>query len=84
MRFEEQFLTDGKADQNHSNNVSFGNCMLRIPSSLNSNQVLFNDKNEIIDTPPEVSFNIGTAIDPNKTPIARILYFGYRLQLREI
>ena len=58
MRFEEQILTDGKADQNHSNNVSFGNCMLRIPGSLNSSQVRFNEKGEIVDIPPEAEVKV--------------------------
>jgi hypothetical protein len=62
MRFEEQLLTDNKADQSHSNNVSFGNCMLRIPGSLNSNQIRFNDKGEIVDgegdIPPEAEVRV--------------------------
>lgn len=65
MRFEEQLLTDGKADQNHINNVSFGNCMLRVPGSLNSNQVRFNN-GEIVDIPPKQKLGlpiIGTAIN---------------------
>jgi hypothetical protein len=41
LQFEEELLTDGKADQNHSRTVSFKNCYLRIPGSLNSNQLRF-------------------------------------------
>jgi hypothetical protein len=36
LRFAEWYLSNGKADSNHFHNVSFGNCMLRIPSSHNS------------------------------------------------
>ncbi len=36
MQWSEQYLTDGKADQCHSKGVSFNNCMLRIPGSINS------------------------------------------------
>jgi Primase X len=36
LRFTEWYLSKGKSDSNHYKNVSFGNCMLRIPSSHNS------------------------------------------------
>ncbi len=36
LRFAEYYLSNGKADSNHVSNVSFGNCMLRIPGSHNS------------------------------------------------
>jgi hypothetical protein len=36
LRFAEWYLSNGKADSNHFKNVSFGNCMLRIPGSYNS------------------------------------------------
>jgi hypothetical protein len=35
LQFEEWLMTNGKADQNHNRTVSFRNCMLRIPGSLN-------------------------------------------------
>jgi hypothetical protein len=35
LRFAEWYLSNGKADFNHYN-ISFGNCMLRIPGSHNS------------------------------------------------
>ncbi len=73
MRFEEQFLTDNKADQSHSNNVSFGNCMLRIPGSLNSNQVRFNDKGEIVDIPPEAEIRVIQHWDGNRPSIKPLL-----------
>ena len=73
MRFEEQLLTDNKADQSHSNNVSFGNCYLRIPGSLNSNQVRFNDKGEIADIPPEAEVRIIQYWDGNRPSIKPLL-----------
>ena len=36
MQWAEQHLTDGKADPCHSKGVSFNNCMLRVPGSINS------------------------------------------------
>ena len=36
LRFTEWFLSNGKCDSQHTNTVSFGNCMLRIPGSINS------------------------------------------------
>jgi hypothetical protein len=36
MQWSEQFLSDNKADPCHSRGVSFNNCMLRVPGSINS------------------------------------------------
>ena len=36
IQFAEEFLSDNKADPCHSKGLSFKNCMLRIPGSLNS------------------------------------------------
>lgn len=36
IQWLEQYLSDGKADPAHSKAVSFKNCMLRIPGSINS------------------------------------------------
>ena len=36
LRFAEWFLTNGKCDPQHNKTVSFRNCMLRIPGSVNS------------------------------------------------
>ncbi len=36
LRFAERWLSDGKADYNHYNNVSMNNYLLRVPSSVNS------------------------------------------------
>jgi Primase X len=43
LRFAEWYLSDSKADSNHYKNVSFGNCMLRIPGSHNSKCVAKNN-----------------------------------------
>lgn len=53
MHFEEELLTDGKGDQNHWSTVSFNNCMLRIPGSLNAKLVRFDNRHNIVDIPPE-------------------------------
>ncbi len=37
IQFAEQFLSDNKSDPEHWKHVSFKNCMLRIPGSINSN-----------------------------------------------
>jgi hypothetical protein len=36
LRFAEWFLSNGKCDPQHNKTVSFKNCMLRIPGSINS------------------------------------------------
>lgn len=36
LRFVERYLSNNKCDSVHNNTVSFSNCMLRIPNSLNS------------------------------------------------
>ena len=36
MQFAESFLSDNKADHAHNMTVSFRNCMLRVPGSINS------------------------------------------------
>lgn len=36
IQFAEEFLSDGKADPEHWKHVSFKNCMIRIPGSINS------------------------------------------------
>jgi hypothetical protein len=36
LRFIEWFLSNGKSDKAHNTTVSFNNCMLRIPGSINS------------------------------------------------
>ena len=74
MWFEEQLITHNKADENHSHIVSFHNCMLRIPGSLNSRCVQLNDRGEIIgDVPPEAEVRIIQGWDGNKPSIAPLL-----------
>jgi hypothetical protein len=36
IQWSEQYLTNGKADPYHSKGVSFNDCMLRVPGSINS------------------------------------------------
>jgi hypothetical protein len=36
LRFVEEFLSDGRSDKSHNTTVSFNNCMMRIPGSINS------------------------------------------------
>jgi hypothetical protein len=75
LRFEGQLLTNNKADPNHSRNISFGNCCLRIPGSLNSNQVRFNEIGEIIDLDktPEAEVRIIQYWDGIKPSIDQLL-----------
>jgi hypothetical protein len=48
----EWYLSDGKADPDHYNSVSFGNCMLRIHGSHNSK--CFPKNNNVADSPTQV------------------------------
>jgi Primase X len=43
LRYSEKMLTNNKADPRHSNNLSFKNCMLRIPGSHSSKCVKKNN-----------------------------------------
>jgi hypothetical protein len=74
LQFEEQLLTDNKGDENHWSTVSFRNCMLRIPGSLNSKRISFNDRGEIIgDIPPEAEVRIIQRWDGNSPSIRPLL-----------
>jgi hypothetical protein len=74
LQFEEQLLTDNKGDENHWRTVSFRNCMLRIPGSLNSKYIQFNDRDEIIgDVPPEAEVKVIRRWDGNKPSIKPLL-----------
>ena len=46
MRYAEKLMTYGKANSNHSNNLSFGNCMIRIPGSYNAKNIQFDDNGQ--------------------------------------
>ena len=52
LRFSEKMLSNNKADPCHSNNLSFKNCMLRIPGSYNWECVKRN--NNSVDSTTEV------------------------------
>jgi hypothetical protein len=52
LRFTEWYLSDGKADPDHYNSVSFGNYLLRIPGSHNFKCVEKN--NNVIDSSSQV------------------------------
>jgi hypothetical protein len=73
LQFQEQLLTDNKADQNHWNTVSFNNCMLRIPGSLNYGLVRSNEKGQIIDIPHEAEVRVVRYGDGNRPSIEPIL-----------
>jgi hypothetical protein len=83
MHFEEQLLTDCRADQNHWNSVSFSNCMLRVPFSLNSKYIQF-DGGRIVDTeiPYDARVRIVNRWDGNTPIIDRDLLLQYRIWLQ--
>jgi len=58
LRFEEQFVTNNMADPHHSNNLAFGNSVLRIPGSLNSKLVQLDEVDQIISIPPEAEVRV--------------------------
>jgi hypothetical protein len=81
MHFEEQLLTDCKADQNHWSTVSFNNCMLRVPWSLNSKLIQF-DGGRIVDIPYDARVRIEKRWDGNTPVIERHLLLQYRIWLQ--
>jgi hypothetical protein len=81
MHFEEQLLTDCKADQNNWSTVSFNNCMLRIPFTLNSKLIQF-DGGRIINIPYDARVRIEKRWDANTPSIARDLLIEYRIWLQ--
>ena len=48
LRFLEKKLSNGKSDHVHNSTVSFGNCMLRVPGSVNSKHNIINNKVKVI------------------------------------
>jgi hypothetical protein len=58
MRYAEKLMTYGKAYSNYSNNLSFGNCMVRIPGSYNAKNIQFDDNGQIVNIPPKSEFKI--------------------------
>jgi len=73
LQFEEQLLTDNKADQRHSSTVSFRNYMLRVPFSLNSKYIQFDDIDNIISIPPEAEVRIIKSWDGTRPSIRPLL-----------
>jgi hypothetical protein len=47
LRFLEKHLSNGKSDIVHNSTVSFGNCMLRVPGSINSKHNNNNSRNQV-------------------------------------
>jgi hypothetical protein len=79
LQFQEQYLSDGKADPCHSNNVSFKNCMLRIPGSLNSSQLIYDNRECKI--PPKAWVRIVEPWNGNKFDV-QPLYIPYYIWLQ--
>jgi len=73
LHFQEWLMTDGKADQNHNRNVSFRNCMLRIPGSLNFGACHKNDTDEIIDIPSEAEVRVIHTWDGIRSDVNHLL-----------
>ena len=48
LRFLEKYISSGKSDSVHNRTVSFGNCMLRVPGSLNSKHNDVNNQVKVI------------------------------------
>jgi hypothetical protein len=66
-------MTDGKADQNHNRTVSFRNCMLRIPGSLNFRACRRNERDEIIGKPSEAEVRVIQYWDGNRPSVNHLL-----------
>jgi hypothetical protein len=66
-------MTNGKADQNHNRTVSFKNCMLRIPGSLNFKSCQRNNRDEIIGIPSEAEVRIIQHWDGNRPSVNHLL-----------
>jgi hypothetical protein len=77
LQFEEWLMTDGKADQNHNRTMSFKNCMLKIPGSLNFGACQRNDKDEIIGIPPEAEVGVIQRWDGNRPSVNHLLSHCY-------
>ncbi|MFY9795989.1 MAG: hypothetical protein WBF33_33765 [Candidatus Nitrosopolaris sp.] len=85
MRYAEELVTENKGDPVHSNTVSFGNCMIRIPGSYNSKYVqLDKDKGEVVAVTPQSEVKIVQRWDGYRPNIRWLLkdYWLYRIQER--
>jgi hypothetical protein len=83
LHFEELKISDKKADPTHCKTVSFNNCWLRIPGSLNSNQLRFNKNDEIIGIPLEAEVRVIQYWDGERPSIKSLLprYYIWRRAL---
>ncbi|MGB6455369.1 MAG: hypothetical protein WBH47_12885, partial [Streptosporangiaceae bacterium] len=79
LRFSEKILTNDKADPCHSNNVSFKNCMLRIPGSHNLECVKRNNNS----TGPTTEVKIIQKWDGNRPAINWLLLDFRRYLIQE-
>jgi hypothetical protein len=79
LRFSEKILGNNRADPCHSSNLSFKNCMLRIPGSHNSECVKMN--NDCLDSTTEVK--IIQKWDGNRPAINWILHDFRRYLIQE-
>jgi hypothetical protein len=77
LRWAEQFLSNGKADPCHSNNLSFRNCMLRVPGSFNSKLCPRNERGEIVNIPESAEVKIiqkWNGVRPSINPLLSDFY----------
>jgi hypothetical protein len=58
LRFLEKYISKKKSDSVHNSTVSFGNCMLRVPGSINSKNNNANNKVSIVSKWNEKRFSI--------------------------
>jgi hypothetical protein len=77
LQFEEQLLTDGKADQSHWKSASFNNYMLRVPSTLNSDCVQFDDKGRIMHIPYDARVRVEKYWDEITPIVGRTILMQY-------
>ncbi|MGA9151334.1 MAG: hypothetical protein WBZ36_12215 [Candidatus Nitrosopolaris sp.] len=77
MQFEERLFSNDKADQSHWSSVSFNNCMLRIPGSLNYSCFKLDDRGKIIDIPYEAKVRIVQKWDGNIPIVNNLLVMEY-------
>jgi hypothetical protein len=83
VHFEELKISDKKADPTHCKTVSFNNCWLRVPGSLNSNQIIFDESGKIIDIPAEAEVRVIQYWDGERPSIKPLLprYYIWRRAL---